>query len=105
MTERGTSGGMENASPCISSEDSGFRKTTWDDRNTDQREYTLSSSTLEHPSSIVWWFDCPWCGGEIKAYLWSLSGGGKRCDCGAIFGADGRGFKRLPNMGLCGPNK
>jgi hypothetical protein len=26
---------------------------------------------------------CPFCGTENKAYLWSLAGSGKRCQCGA----------------------
>lgn len=26
---------------------------------------------------------CPFCGVEVKAYMWSLSGGGKLCPCGA----------------------
>lgn len=32
---------------------------------------------------------CPFCQGDLWAYVWSLSGGGKRCDCGALAGADG----------------
>jgi hypothetical protein len=27
---------------------------------------------------------CPFCEAEVKAYIWSLSGGRKRCDCGAL---------------------
>ncbi len=57
------------------------------------REYHVLRRTVERPSSVVWYFDCPWCGTEIKAYLWSLSGGGKRCGCGAIFAARGQGYK------------
>jgi len=29
------------------------------------------------------YFDCPYCGEEVKGYLWSLAGSGKRCRCGA----------------------
>ena len=32
---------------------------------------------------------CPWCGSHVEAFTWSLSGGGKRCECGAIFGSSG----------------
>ncbi len=28
--------------------------------------------------------ECPFCGITIKAYIWSLAGGGKRCDCGVM---------------------
>lgn len=41
---------------------------------------------------------CPFCSAEVPAYLWSLSGGGKRCDCGALFGSRGVAHK-LTNPG------
>lgn len=28
--------------------------------------------------------DCPFCHQTVDAYLWSLAGGGKRCECGAL---------------------
>lgn len=27
---------------------------------------------------------CPFCGLDVIAYIWSLCGSGKRCDCGAL---------------------
>lgn len=38
-------------------------------------------------------FACPWCKAEVVAFVWSLCGGGKRCDCGAIFGGSGQGYR------------
>lgn len=32
---------------------------------------------------------CPFCKYELWAYLWSLAGGGKRCQCGALCGGSG----------------
>lgn len=32
---------------------------------------------------------CPFCKMTITAYLWSVAGGGKRCNCGAMFGSGG----------------
>ena len=29
--------------------------------------------------------DCPFCDTTVTAYDWSIAGGGKRCDCGAMF--------------------
>lgn len=29
--------------------------------------------------------NCPFCGTEVKLYLWSLAGSGKKCTCGAMF--------------------
>lgn len=79
------------------SSDSDYRKTSFSDmrRGAEKRGYAVHRQGLEYPSSITWYFDCPWCGHEIKAYLWSLSGGGKRCACGAIFGTGG-GYKLPP---------
>lgn len=36
---------------------------------------------------------CPFCEQRVTAFLWSLSGGGKRCDCGAIFSARNTAYK------------
>lgn len=33
--------------------------------------------------------DCPFCGVELIAYLWSLAGSGKRCQCGAKMDSTG----------------
>jgi hypothetical protein len=35
---------------------------------------------------------CAFCGAEVKAFLWSLAGGGKACPCGAIHGSFGQTF-------------
>lgn len=62
--------------------------TTWNDikkKNCEHRDIEIHRTGLERPSSVIWYFDCPWCGDEIKTYLWSFAGSGKRCDCGAIF--------------------
>lgn len=32
---------------------------------------------------------CPFCKATVEAYLWSLSGAGKRCLCGALTGSGG----------------
>ncbi|MBN8868000.1 MAG: hypothetical protein J0H98_10645 [Solirubrobacterales bacterium] len=39
------------------------------------------------------WIRCPFCAVEVKAFVWSLSGSGKRCECGALFGARGKATK------------
>lgn len=39
---------------------------------------------------------CPFCGTESKAYIWSISGGGKLCEnkkaCGAKFASFGNAY-------------
>lgn len=64
----------------------------------ESRLFQVKRRGLEPPSSVTLYFDCPFCGSEIKAYLWSLSGGGKKCGCGALFTASGkaRHYKREP---------
>ncbi len=62
------------------------------DPRCERRLYTVHRTGLERPSSLTQYFKCPWCQQEVKAYVWSLAGGGKRCDCGAIFGMTG-GYK------------
>lgn len=37
--------------------------------------------------------DCPFCGAELIAYLWSLAGSGKKCQCGAKMDHSGQ-FKK-----------
>jgi len=54
-----------------------------------RRPYAVHNKELEAPSSIVIYFNCPFCGHEVRAYLWSLKGGGKRCGCGAYHGSRG----------------
>ena len=56
------------------------------------KEYTVHRTGLQPPSSNISYFYCPFCGDEVKAYVWSICGGGKRCDCGALFGAHGVGY-------------
>jgi len=34
----------------------------------------------------VYLITCPFCGIQIEARAWSLAGGGKRCECGAMHG-------------------
>lgn len=62
-----------------------------EDENVERREWTgtLGPSTMGR--SIVY-ITCPFCKTEVTAYQWSLSGGGKRCPCGALFGAYGSAF-------------
>ena len=35
------------------------------------------------------WLTCPWCQTRVDAFLWSLAGSGKRCQCGALCGQIG----------------
>jgi hypothetical protein len=60
----------------------------------ESREWRVKCQTLEHPSSIVYFADCPFCGVEVKLYLWSLCGSGKRCPtCRAMFTSFGQAWR------------
>lgn len=41
------------------------------------------SGSRDHGRATVY-IVCPFCKVEVTAYIWSLAGGGKKCDCGAI---------------------
>mgnify|MGYP003123720655 FL=1 len=56
------------------------------------RRYTVKREGLEPPSSVVHYIDCPFCHQEVKAYLWSISGSGKRCQCGAMLSRLGNAY-------------
>lgn len=39
---------------------------------------------------------CPFCGAKVRAYIWSLYGGGKRCYCGALFSKSQQAYRWAP---------
>jgi len=57
--------------------------------NIESRDYPgYTRKWSEHGKARVQ-VNCPFCKQPVIAYLWSLSGGGKRCYCGAMFGSSG----------------
>lgn len=42
--------------------------------------------------------DCPFCGTELIAYVWSLAGSGKKCQCGAKMDMTGTFSKDRTNV-------
>ena len=46
------------------------------------RIYTYRSGASLMGRSYIY-ITCPFCGQEVKAYIWSLAGSGKKCPCGA----------------------
>lgn len=56
-----------------------------------RREYTVHGRRSEMGKTRIE-IKCPFCGDHSWAYVWSLSGGGKKCEnkkCGAKFDAYG----------------
>ncbi len=48
------------------------------------------TSTFSAVGRSYCYITCPFCNTEVKAYIWSLSGCGKRCPgCGALHGSLG----------------
>ena len=43
--------------------------------------------------------ECAFCGAEIIAYVWSLAGSGKKCQCGAKLYSDGSMVKDMTDAG------
>jgi hypothetical protein len=54
--------------------------------------YRPGSSTM---GRTVVYITCPFCDTVVRAYLWSLSGSGKRCTCGAKFDAAGNAWREV----------
>lgn len=77
-------------------------KTTWEDfhkKGTVHKTYSYSRPYSEFAKSSID-IHCPFCEAVVTAYIWSLSGGGKRCDgCGAMFGTGGDAFKKEEDIG------
>ena len=64
----------------------------------EQRKYRIKRRDSERDvtgraNQKTIWFDCPFCGTEVKARVWSLSGNGKRCGCSALFYSGGSACK------------
>lgn len=63
------------------------------------RRYEVVRTGLKPPSSN--WSDikCPWCGQTVRAYWWSIAGGGKKCPCGAKHSSLGVTARTKPKKG------
>jgi len=49
-----------------------------------QKEYTSTRGLAQHGKSYIY-ITCPFCSTKVRAFIWSLSGGGKKCpECKAI---------------------
>lgn len=72
-----------------------YLKTTYNDaRNVERRPHESHSyaSAIGRSSVLI---DCPFCEHTTVAFLWSLSGCGKRCpECGAMHTAGGWSFRK-----------
>ena len=49
----------------------------------ESRPYVTKEYVSEENGRSHIWLNCPFCKASVKAYVWSLAGGGKRCECGA----------------------
>lgn len=59
-------------------------------RRVDWRSISADIDCMNRPTQTRWIGDCPFCGTEVVAYLWSLSGGGKCCPgCRALLTVTG----------------
>lgn len=56
-----------------------------------ERQYECSGVHPGMGRSYIY-IQCPFCKEQIKTFIWSLNGGGKRCDCGALFNSVGTAY-------------
>lgn len=64
-------------------------KTTWNDVNKPNCERAPFKvvARIEQNGKTRVQIVCPFCSNPLWAYVWSLSGSGKRCSCGALIGS------------------
>lgn len=56
-----------------------------DDPNNDKREHGgFYNRHIVGRSQVKVTIDCPFCNAAVECFLWSVSGGGKKCKCGAV---------------------
>ncbi len=70
------------------------KKLSWEEvhRDKDNIEIKRYEAYARLPRAIL--IRCPFCNAKVTAYMWSLAGTGKRCDCGALFSRWGNVYKR-----------
>ena len=59
----------------------------------ERRNWDVPGYTSKENGKSYFTIECPFCRFNVRAYLWSLAGGGKRCDCGAMLTNYGTAFK------------
>lgn len=62
-----------------------------DDERVETRQFFAYDERSEMGRTNVQ-VDCPFCGSQVTVFVWSLAGGGKRCQCGALFGSGGTAY-------------
>lgn len=50
----------------------------------EMRENKRYNYTPQPNGRSYYYIVCPYCEATTKAYIWSLHGGGKKCNCGAL---------------------
>ena len=69
-------------------------KTTYKDMaEAEQRDHWSTAVRPAFGRSYCY-ITCPFCGQDVKAFIWSLCGGGKRCPCGALHCSNGVTYKK-----------
>lgn len=61
----------------------------------EEKPYKVIDRWSRHGRTTIG-IECPFCLSYIRAYVWSLCGGGKRCGCGALFGSFGNAYRWKP---------
>jgi hypothetical protein len=63
----------------------------------ESREYQRGP-TYSAVGRSFFYITCPFCSDKVKTFLWSIAGGGKRCDCGAYLSYYGTAHKLRGNV-------
>ena len=60
-----------------------------ENKEIDRRQHSRTGSYSQAQGGSYCYIVCPYCGATVKAFIWSLAGGGKKCECGALHGGWG----------------
>lgn len=79
------------------------KSTTWSDcipdsNKVETQEWTVTRSISRPNGRTCVRTSCPFCTQSLLIYVWSLRGGGKRCenrDCGAMLGSGGTAYRLI----------
>lgn len=64
--------------------------------NVETAQWTCDGDHPQANGRTYTYITCPFCRASVRAYIWSLTGGGKRCTCGALHGGRGQSYRWAP---------
>lgn len=77
------------------------KKVTWNDIGNEDTIVKRPFKVIKRvslPGTTYVILECPFCLTNVKVYVWSIRGGGKRCQCGAMHSGLGNTYQFKENV-------